>query len=60
MHDSGGLEMLFDNQTKHRLRVPSQDSAGKSTTVAFLIRYLCENVMKDSRRELFVLKNGSM
>lgn len=52
---SGGLEMLFSDQKRHKLAIPIKDQDGKSVTVAFLIEYLCENIMKDSRKELFVL-----
>ena len=52
---SGGLEMLFSNERKLALSLPSKDSSGASTTVASLVDYLCENAMKDPRKELFVL-----
>ena len=56
---SGGLEMLFGNETKHTISIPAQTPEDCPSNVAFLINYLCDHVMKDSRRELFVL-NGSM
>jgi len=52
---SGGLEILFGNQKKYSLSIPQKDDSGAPTNVAFLVRYLCENVMKDTRKELFVL-----
>ena len=52
---SGGLEMLFSNQRKHTLSIPTKDESGSASNIAFLVRYLCENVIRDSRRELFVL-----
>lgn len=52
---SGGLEMLFSSQRKHTLSIPTKDESGSASNIAFLVRYLCENVMQDSRRELFVL-----
>lgn len=52
---SGGLEILFGNQKKYTLSVPTQDESGAPANVAFLVRYLCETVMKDPRKELFVL-----
>jgi ubiquitin related modifier 1 len=55
---SGGLELLFDNETKHKVKIPSKTDESP-TTVAFLIKYLCDNLMRDSRKELFVL-DGSM
>ena len=51
--------MLFDNQVKHKITIPAQDTEGEPTNIAELIDYLCKHVMKDSRKELFVL-NGSM
>jgi len=52
---SGGLEILFANQKKCSLAMPSQDETGKPANVAFLVRHLCDKVMKDARKELFVL-----
>ncbi|RKU45041.1 ubiquitin-related modifier 1 [Coniochaeta pulveracea] len=52
---SGGLEMLFSDQKRHVISIPTTDENGKPVTVAYLIEYLCKNVMKDSRKELFVL-----
>lgn len=47
--------MLFSDQREHSIRIPSITSEGKPTTIASLIDYLCENTMKDTRKELFVL-----
>ncbi|KAF2844930.1 ubiquitin related modifier 1 [Plenodomus tracheiphilus IPT5] len=52
---SGGLEMLFANQKKYTLALPAQDEAAQPANVAFLVRHLCERVMKDPRKDLFVL-----
>ncbi|KAL2142084.1 hypothetical protein VTI28DRAFT_1597 [Corynascus sepedonium] len=54
---SGGLEMLFDNQRRHSISLPAVDANGKPATIAFLIDYLCKNLMQDPRAELFVLDN---
>jgi ubiquitin related modifier 1 len=51
--------MLFDNEMKHKITIPSKDSEGSAVTIAFLIKYLCEHLMRDSRKELFALE-GSM
>ncbi|UQC82579.1 ubiquitin-like modifier 1 [Colletotrichum lupini] len=40
---------------RHALSIPAVNKDGKPATIAFLINYLCENTMKDSRKELFVL-----
>jgi len=51
----GGLEMLFSNQRIHKIVVPAKDDSGTPANVAFLVRHLCDHVMKDTRKELFVL-----
>lgn len=35
--------------------LPAQDSKGNAVTVAFLIQWLCDNLMKDPRKDMFVL-----
>ncbi|KAI1618046.1 ubiquitin-like modifier 1 [Exophiala viscosa] len=52
---SGGLEMLFDNITKHSVSLSKDADSGNAATVGFLVRYICDHLMKDSRKELFVL-----
>lgn len=52
---SGGLEMLFADKRRHSLELPSTDKDSRSSTIGFLIQYLCENVMQDTRKDLFVL-----
>lgn len=47
--------MLFSNQRRHSLSIPANDKDGKPSDIAFLIDYLCKNLMKDPRQELFVL-----
>ena len=48
--------MLFDNQRRHSVSLPAaESSSGKPATIAFLIDYLCKNLMKDPRSDLFVL-----
>jgi hypothetical protein len=46
--------MLFDDQKRVLIDLPTAEAEGKPT-LAFLIGYLCKNVMKDTRKELFVL-----
>jgi len=50
--------MLFGNKNKYDLELPSRDEAGVPITIAWLVQHLCDHVMKDSRRELFVLNNS--
>ncbi|KAF2789181.1 ubiquitin related modifier 1 [Melanomma pulvis-pyrius CBS 109.77] len=52
---SGGLEMLFSNERKHSLSIPINDETGTRSNIAYLVRHLCENVMKDPRKDMFVL-----
>ena len=52
---SGGLELLFSNQRKHQISLPAKDGDGQTANVAFLVRYLCQHLMKDRREELFVM-----
>ncbi|KAL8972841.1 MAG: hypothetical protein Q9183_000316 [Haloplaca sp. 2 TL-2023] len=52
---AGGLEMLFCDQRKHYISLPNTDENGQPATLNFLVRFLCEHVMKDHRKELFVI-----
>jgi hypothetical protein len=47
--------MLFSDERKHKLAVPAKDDKGNTVTVGWLVHYLCEEVMKDTRKEMFVL-----
>ena len=46
--------MLFSDQREHKIKIPAV-ADGKPVTITYLIDYLCKNVMKDPRKELFVL-----
>lgn len=50
--------MLFANERKHSLTLPATVGDGKKPTISYLIEYLVENVMKDQRKELFVVDNN--
>ena len=52
---SGGLELLFSNQRKHYLSLPVVDEQGRTATMDSLVRYLCQYVMKDSKKDMFVV-----
>ncbi|KAI0407463.1 Urm1-domain-containing protein [Xylaria palmicola] len=52
---TGGLEMLFSDQRRHALSIPAIDKNNKPVTIAYLVDYLCEHTMEDTRKELFVL-----
>jgi ubiquitin related modifier 1 len=45
--------MLFDN--KRKLQISMTKKAAGAPTVAELVSHLCDDVMKDPRRDLFVL-----
>lgn len=47
--------MLFSNQRKHNISLPATDEDGRTANLAFLVRYLCVHLMKDHRKESFVL-----
>lgn len=47
--------MLFDNIPKHSVSLSSDAADGNPPTIGYLVTYLCDNLMKDSRKELFVL-----
>ena len=46
--------MLFDNIHQHGTAIPAQTARGDAVKVKDLIPWLCKNLMKDSRKELFV------
>ncbi|KAH6684489.1 ubiquitin-related modifier 1 [Halenospora varia] len=52
---TGGLEMLFSDERKHKLLVPTKDDKGNAVNIGWLVHHLVEDVMKDSRKEMFVL-----
>lgn len=56
---TGGLELLFSNERKHAIAMPSKRENGGASNIASLVDYLCQHLMKDPRKELFVL-DGSV
>ncbi|KAE8348233.1 ubiquitin-related modifier 1 [Aspergillus coremiiformis] len=55
---TGGLEMLFSNKHKHSVTLPAQLNDGGRPNISFLLEHLVENVMKDERKELFILEGN--
>ncbi|KAI9293689.1 ubiquitin-related modifier 1 [Neoconidiobolus thromboides FSU 785] len=51
---SGGMELLFDNQTKVSITTPSKNSQGSAFTMKDLIHFVKDNLLKE-REELFVM-----
>ncbi|KAF2710062.1 ubiquitin related modifier 1 [Pleomassaria siparia CBS 279.74] len=52
---SGGLELLFANQRKLTLSIPTYNENRTRSNIAFLVQHLCDNLMKDPRKDMFVL-----
>jgi ubiquitin related modifier 1 len=50
--------MLFSNQRKHKVDIPEVDDKGNKPNITWLVQHLCDNVMQDSRKELFVLDDS--
>jgi hypothetical protein len=50
--------MLFSNKRKHDLSIPITEKSGPNPTVQYLVQYLCDNLMRDPRKELFVLDDS--
>lgn len=46
--------MLFSDRKEHAVSLPSTLNDGTRPTVDYLVQHLCEKVMKDDRKELFV------
>ncbi|KAB8237839.1 Ubiquitin- modifier 1 [Aspergillus alliaceus] len=55
---TGGLEMLFSNERKHNFIIPAKLSDGGRPNISFLLKHLADNVMKDERKELFILEDN--
>lgn len=52
---TGGLEILFGDTCKHSINVPAKSRSGDAMTAGGLIDYVCENMMTDPRKDMFVL-----
>ncbi|KAL8802195.1 MAG: hypothetical protein Q9182_003985 [Xanthomendoza sp. 2 TL-2023] len=55
---TGGLDMLFSNQRKHSISIPAIDEDGNPSNMAYLVRYMCDHLMKDRRKEFFVVDDN--
>lgn len=47
--------MLFSDQRQHSVVLPAMDKAGQPSNIGYLIDHLCEHLMNDTRKELFIL-----
>ncbi|KAI9486278.1 MAG: ubiquitin-related modifier 1 [Benjaminiella poitrasii] len=50
---SGGMELLFQNVSKHTIKMPVTNSAGQPSNLQNLILYIRDNMMTE-KKELFV------
>lgn len=55
---TGGLDMLFSKKRKHSISLPAADENDRPSNIAYLVRYLCENLMTDCRKEFFVTNDN--
>ncbi|KAF2773085.1 ubiquitin related modifier 1 [Teratosphaeria nubilosa] len=55
---TGGLEILFSNTRNHKISLPATSPEGQPANISFLIKWLCDNLMKDPRRDMFVLDDS--
>lgn len=55
---TGGLELLFGNEKLHKIDFPAKDENGEKSNVRYLVQWMCKNMMKDDREEMFVLDGG--
>ena len=53
---SGGLELMFGDKASHNIRPPSKvPGTTEPANIKYLLNYLCDELMTDIRKELFVL-----
>lgn len=50
--------MLFSNERKHNISLPAELSDGSRPNISYLLQYLIDNVMRDQRKDLFVLEDN--
>lgn len=55
---SGGLEILFANERKHKINLPAQLEDGSPSNIAYLLQYLVNNLMKDQRKDMFIMEDN--
>ncbi|KAF3403470.1 Ubiquitin-related modifier 1 [Penicillium rolfsii] len=56
--DSGGLELLFGNERKHKISLPACMEDGNPTNIAYLLPYLVNNLMQDQRTDMFIMEDN--
>ncbi|KAJ5902473.1 hypothetical protein N7495_003001 [Penicillium taxi] len=55
---TGGLELLFGNERKHQVSLPARSDDGNPSNIAYLLRYLVDNLLKDQRKEMFIMEDN--
>lgn len=50
--------MLFSNERKHNVTLPARLSSGNPPNISYLLQHLVDNVMKDERKDLFILEDN--
>ncbi|CAL5868866.1 uncharacterized protein PFLUO_LOCUS3093 [Penicillium psychrofluorescens] len=55
---TGGLELLFSNERKHNVTLPANLDDGARPDIAYLLRYLVDNIMQDQRKEMFIMEDN--
>ncbi|KAJ5638807.1 hypothetical protein N7528_001197 [Penicillium herquei] len=55
---TGGLEILFANERKHKISLPGRLDDGSNPNISYLLHYLVDNLMKDQRKELFIMEDN--
>ncbi|KAJ9487139.1 hypothetical protein VN97_g6169 [Penicillium thymicola] len=56
--DSGGLELLFGNERKHKVVLPARLEDGSRANISYLLKYLVDNLMKDQRMDMFIMEDN--
>lgn len=49
---------MFSNERKHDVAIPAQLSDGGRPNIAYLLQYLVDNIMRDERKDLFILEDN--
>jgi ubiquitin related modifier 1 len=55
---SGGLELLFGNERKHKVILPPHLEDGSRPNISYLLKHLVDNLMKDSRTDMFIMEDN--
>jgi len=50
--------MLFGSKNKHTISIPAKDVHGLPVNIKYLVGYICQTIMPDSRKELFVVDDA--